>query len=277
MESSKPKKGKWDEANELLFKAVDNWGKKQKLLASIPCKPTANSINLGVIHKGHWASGLEVPTMFGKILKPSELHRFLKIGHSTTGIFTLTSEEGGTVTKRLFVSAEHGNNPDSDSKSSSQNYESIFAYMGNVCKICCTAEVLEYYYDGKQKRWTEHVCDPKRISDFVLLKNREEKIKELHNQLPQLLIRKMDNWVGKKNLYVQKVDGIPENYIEVRSKNKDHWALRSIRTTTALDNQEVLEFLKKARATFGYFKIRIGRDWEYYYISISRDSAEFTN
>ncbi len=58
IESSKPKKIKWNEANELLFKAVNNWGKKQKLLGSIPCKPTTNSVNLGVIHKEHWASGL---------------------------------------------------------------------------------------------------------------------------------------------------------------------------------------------------------------------------
>ncbi len=153
--------------------------------------------------------------------------------------------------------------------------------MGNVCEFCCTAGLLEYYSDGKQYRWTKHVCDPRGLLDFALLENKEEKIKEkikeLHNQLPKLLMRKMDNWVGEKNLYVQKVDGIPENYIEVRPKNKDHWTLRSIRETTVLDNREVSDFLKKARATFGYFKIRIGRDWEYYYISISRDSAEFTN
>jgi len=260
-----------ENAENSLIKFVAGWSKKQKTLVSFPWHSEENSIYLGFIKKGHWAWRVAKPTICGTILTEPELRDFLKKAYSTMGVFTMTLGEGSTLTKKFVLINDDETKPSSKSK----NAQKMIGYRGYVCEKCCTSEALETYTDGKQCSERIHKCDPERRLEFELHTNREKELKELRDKLPRRLMTKVTQLAPKeKYLKAVKVGPIKEGCIELGSVNNNHWAARAIKKSTTLDDKELLEFLEKARATYGNFKIRNGRNNDIYFMIILDDPIE---
>ena len=121
-----------------------------------------------------------------------------------------------------------------------------------------------------------HKCDVKRLFDFELLMDKENKINELRHGLPRLLMTAVKGWT-KKRIYVQAFEiESTEKYIELGSVDETNWAARVIKGRTTLSDDESLDFLGKASATLDIFKIRTGKLERFYYILISNIPIEDT-
>jgi len=83
-------------------------------------------------------------------------------------------------------------------------------------------------------------------------------------------------WATEK-IYVQACEiESTEEYIELGSVDETHWAARVIKGRTTLSDDELLDFLGKASATLGIFKIRTGKLERFYYMLISDIPIEDT-
>lgn len=144
----------------------------------------------------------------------------------------------------------------------------LIGYRGHVCERCFTAEALEVYLSGKELSERKHQCDPTRIFRADIF-NADGTIRHLSDELPRMLFESVKAWAkDRKYLQAVKVER-NENCIELCSISENRWAYRAINGRTTLDDNELLAFLKKAKATFGIFKIKKGKVEDFYYMMIS--------
>jgi len=251
----------WKKLEEDLINIVGKWGKSKKLLLSVPSHDKEEEhIDLGIIEEGHWAQrGTKGATM----LTEQELQDFLRRAHATEGTFRLTFRGEIKLLTMILVSEWK-----SASRESLSQRKRVVGYKGHICEHCLTAEALEVYFDGKELSERKHECDPARISRADLF-NTEGTIRHPSDELPRILLESVKGWAkDRKYLQAFKVER-SENYIDLSSVRENHWAARAIKGRTILNDAEILDFLKKAKATFGIFKVKKGKVEHFYHMMIS--------
>lgn len=149
----------------------------------------------------------------------------------------------------------------------------VIGYRGHVCERCFTVEALEVSLSGKELSERKHECNPTRIFPADLV-NADGTIRYPKDELRRILFESVKTWAKDKR-YLQAFKAERnENYIEV-CLSENRWAFRAINGTTTLDDKELLDFLKKAEATFGIFRVKKGTVEEFYFLMISAIPFEF--
>lgn len=173
--------------------------------------------------------------------------------------------DGGVYSSTPSMTSDRGESKNNLSEQSRfHDYDSELAgYIGQVCQRCLVIDLFPIYpdKDGQSGQIeTTHRCNYKRLADAQLELDKDKKISDLYERLPQVLKNAVKSWT-KNSTYIVAIE-IPQNapicnYIEIIPNDEKHWAARAIKDNqTIVNDEELSDFLHKVKdSTCAFFKV----------------------
>ena len=168
-----------------------------------------------------------------------------------------------------FDSSESRNNLSKESSLHNEDDLAIVGYRGHVCEKCSiiSIDTIFRHTDGESGRIeTKHPCNSKRLSDARVESDKNKIINDLYEKLPEVMKKKVNSWT-ENSAYLVAMEMPPNvalnNCFEINPTDDSHWALRAVKNTqTILNDEELSDFLCKVRdSTYAAFKV-IAPSWQ---------------